>query len=252
MKKKINIDTDEYRLINQTTPFAIREAFNRLRTNLAYTPSADDGCPIFGITSAMDSVGKSTLISNIALSFAQANTKVLLIDADIRRPVINKFFNLEKERHGLTELISGIEKDDSKVITTYEPAPSLHILTSGFVPNNPSELISSKKLPEYLNKWKNEYDIILIDFPPVGIVTDALTLSNDITGYLLVVRANRSDYRSVNSAIASLEQVGAKILGTILNDISLKNGTTSRYSYGYSRRSYKYYTESLKPTQETK
>lgn len=250
MKKKLNIDVDEYKLIDKTTPFAIKEAFNHLRTNLTYIPSDDDGCPIFGITSAMDSVGKSTIISNLALSFAQADTKVLLIDSDIRRPVIYKFFNLAKERHGLTELISGIEKDDAKLITQYEQAPSLHILTSGFVPHNPSELISSKKFSEYLKKWKHEYDIILIDFPPVGIVTDALAVSNDITGYFLVVRANRSDSRSVNSAISTLEQVNAKILGVILNDLSLKNNTSSRYHY--TRRSYKYYTELTSTNKESK
>ena len=130
------------RLLDEKTPFAIKEAFNHLRANLMYSPKKGDGCPVFATTSAEAGVGKSTVIANLAISFAKCDKKVLLVDADMRRPVLYKHFGYNKKHTGLSELLSGIITDDKEALCN--PCPSLDLITSGCVPPNPSELINGK------------------------------------------------------------------------------------------------------------
>ena len=228
MKKNEVREVSNFYLIDEKTPFAIREAFNMLRTNLMYSMTKNaDGCPIFGTVSTRESAGKSTIIANLAVSFTQLNKKVLLVDGDMRCPTLHNYFGIDKRHSGLSELISGIEDN----VMVESVLPRLDLVTSGRIPPNPSELITSPKFLALLQQWRQEYDVIFIDFPPVGIVTDAMAVCQSITGYIFCVRSGRSSAKSVNSAIESMERLGAKIAGLVLNDYNLKNVKGHRYAY---------------------
>ena len=231
------------RKLDDQTPFAIKEAYNQLRTNLMYTAKDSSDCPIYAVTSAEPGDGKSTVISNLAISFAQADKKVLLIDADMRRPVQHQEFELNKKQTGLSELLSSIAEYDPAMLSN--PQPHLYVLTSGCIPPNPSELMLGKKLEELLAQWRKEFDIIFIDLPPVGIVSDPLSVASLVNGYIFVIRANKTDAKNLNSAIATLEQLKAKILGIVLTASNLKGERSykykysSKYGYSYSYTSHK-------------
>lgn len=241
MTKNTHKKITEIRRLDENTPFAIREAFNHLRTNLMYTSSTTDGCPIYGITAAEVGVGKSTICANIAISFSQLGKKVLLIDADMRRPVQHKIFHQSKKHSGLSDLLAGISEDDTQTIVS--PQDSLDIITIGYIPPNPSELLLNKRFAEYMEKWRQKYDIIFVDLPPVGIVADPLTITNCIDGYLFVTLANFSNAVCVKKAMDSLEAVGGNITGVVLNGTSNK---TIGYAYRNKRRYYYNYKKSYR------
>lgn len=231
-QKNILQNSQAVRLINDDTPFAIRESFNQLRTNIMYTPNDREGAPVYGITSAEPSVGKSTVSSNLAVSFAQAGKKVLLIDSDMRRPTQNRVFGYDKKHTGLSELLAGVEENDENAVVS--PLPGLSLITSGIIPPNPSELMQSRKFSHFLDKWKQEYDIILIDLPPVGVVTDPLTIAKYVNGYIIITLANKSDSIAVVNAIDTVKQVGSRTVGIVLNGSSLKgDGKYSKHGYKY-------------------
>lgn len=223
------------KVLDQKTPFAVSEAFNQLRTNLMYATPADIECPIYAITSVKEASGKSTIIANLAISFSQIGLRVLLVDGDMRCPSVYDFFGLEKRQPGLSELISGIR---ARVVVK-NARPNLDVITSGRIPPNPSELLSSPKLRELIAKWKKSYDVIFFDFPPMGVVSDSVILSDEITGYLFAILSGRDHVKNVLATMDAMEQVGAKILGTVLNDYDLKaSGYYSyRYKYNYKYRS---------------
>lgn len=231
MKQKKNLHHNEAHLLNDTTPFAIREAFNRLRTNLMYTVNDKEGCPIFAVTSDDQSAGKSTVIANTATSFAMSGKRVLLIDADMRAPMQYRLFRQNRTQTGLSDLLSGIEADESRAIVEY--GNGLFLLVAGKNPPNPSELIMSHRFEVLLKKWSSEYDAIFIDFPPVGIVADTLAIKDLVTGYIFVIRSGVSDANRAKSALEAMEQVNAKVLGVVLNDVQAKSKSYAKKKYHY-------------------
>ena len=248
--KQGNRENLSHKILTDDAPFAIREAFNLLRTNLMYTMSHSEGiAPIYAVTSTNENAGKSTVIANLALAFAQLDKKVLLIDGDMRCPVIHKHFELDSHRNGLSELISGI-KDD---VIVQGICPNLDIITSGRIPPNPSELLMSPRFVKLIEKWKKEYDIIFIDFPPIGIVTDAIANCKDITGYIFVVRSGQNSAKEIASSISTLEQVGAKIVGIVLNDYNIKGADKYKHSKSrYKKESMNRYEESAEAKHKEK
>lgn len=227
MKKSIS--SKQAILLGNDTPFAIRESFNQLRTNLMYTFPEQESCPAFGITSVSEDSGKSTVIANLAVSFAQIGKRVLLVDGDMRCPTLFRFFGIDARHAGLSELISGIESD----VTILDAAPKLDLICAGRIPPNPSELLVSQRLKELLAEWKCRYDIIFFDFPPVGLITDALSLCQELNGYLFGIGSGHNRAKDVNDCIEAMEQVGAKIVGVVLNDYNIKDASThyrNRYS----------------------
>jgi len=232
--KKQNYDN---KLLNSNTPFAITEAFKTLRTNLYYT-SKNETCPVFAITSAYAHAGKSIIIANTALSYAQLDKKVLLIDADMRCPVIDKIFGKSNDR-GLSELLasSKLVSDGLSDFLSDSGIEGLDIITSGRIPPNPSELLSSKRINEFIEVVKKKYDYIFIDLPPICEVADAGVIAPYVTGYLFAVRSGATDTKAVGDGLDALKQTGANVVGFVLNDVDLKSG--GKYykygKYGYSR-----------------
>ncbi len=240
MKKitKKNIK-EVHSLINDETPFAVKESFSMLRTNILYTRSKGDGAPVFAITSAGESSGKSTVIANLSYAFANTSKKVLLIDGDMRCPVQQEFFGYKKGTAGLSEVLSGIVKDWHDVVVKTDNS-FMEVIPSGHIPPNPSELLLGPEFPAIISELKREYDYVFIDFPPIGVIADAVSVANVIDGYIFVVRANISDTVTVNDALANLENVGANIVGIVLNDVNYKDGA---FGGKYSGKKYSKYSK---------
>ncbi|MGL4990057.1 MAG: CpsD/CapB family tyrosine-protein kinase [Sarcina sp.] len=204
----------------------VSETYRTLRTNIQYS-SFDEELKTLVITSSKPQEGKSLTAGNLALSLAQDNKKVILVDCDLRKPSIHKNFSLSN-KDGLTEVILG-RKDVDEVVTEYKPM--LHILTAGKVPPNPSEMLGSETMKILIEDLKERYDYVIIDTPPVLAVTDSQILSTIADGVLFVVRAGHTKKEQVIHAKNELDKVKAPLIGTVLNDLDIKN---SDYYYYYS------------------
>lgn len=230
-----NLEKREYLLFDESS-FPVTEAIKAARTNLMFT-TAKEKCPIISFTSAHMGEGKSTVCANMALAFAQAGFKVLIIDADMRKPTINKYFRL-KSSPGLSDILGGLVKENFIYPTKYK---NLHLLPSGTIPPNPSELITSERMSILLNELRVDLDYIFIDTPPVLIVTDALALVNKVTGTVITVRQNYSRTNFIKEAVDSFNNIDGKILGFIFNDYDVdsmsynKSYKNKRYGSTYER-----------------
>ena len=241
MKKKITRVTKTVSLLDSNTPFAVRESFTQLRTNLMYSFARDHACPIIGITSANENSGKSTVIANLAISFAQMGKKVLMVDGDMRCPTIYRYFNTDPKAPGLSELISGIQED---VIQT-EVVPNLDLISSGHVPPNPAELLASENAKKIIAGWREHYDFVFIDFPPMELISDAIIVASEIDGYIFTVRSgHRKNAKEIKAAIESMEQVNAKVLGVVLADYNIKGVGAGRYKSRYEKYGMRQYASS--------
>lgn len=218
MKKLISIK-------NPKSP--ISEAYRGIRTSLEFA-SLDKKIKTIIVTSSRQGEGKSTVLSNLAVSFANLDKKVLLLDGDLRNPSIHKMFNISNIK-GLTDILVDKKKLSECIHRT--DVKNLHIITAGPIPPNPSEMLASNRMKEFVESMKEHYDYIFIDAPPIGIVTDAGVISTYTDGCIFVVGSNESDVEHVKMSKEKLDSVGANILGTILNKIEL-NGTDNYY-YNY-------------------
>ncbi|MGZ5418687.1 MAG: polysaccharide biosynthesis tyrosine autokinase [Nocardioides sp.] len=204
------------------------EAFRTLRTNLEFA-SVDEPLKSILVTSAVPGEGKTTVASNVAVAFAQTGKRVILLDADMRRPGIHRVFGLPNA-YGLTNLLRTVEQPlDSVAQTT--PEPNLTIITTGALPPNPAELLGSRRMKEVLQRLKEEADVIVVDSPPLQLVTDAAILGAELDGTLLVVDAARTRKGAVRQATEALERVGAKLLGAVVNRLSDRAGGYYYYQY---------------------
>lgn len=204
------------------------ESYRTLRTNIQYS-SFDKEYKVIVITSSEPGEGKSTTAGNLALCMAQGDKKVILVDCDLRRPSIHKKFKVSNLA-GLSDVIIG-KSDLSKVMHRYNK--NLVLLTSGKIPPNPSEMLSSKSMENLLEKLRENFDYVILDTPPVQEVTDSQILSTKADGTILVVRAERTKKESVNNAINLLKKVNANIIGTVLNGTDLSR---SKYQYYYGEK----------------
>lgn len=201
------------------------EAYKTLRTNIQYSAYSENLKTLL-VTSSNPQEGKSVTAGNLAISFAQDNKKVILIDCDLRRPIMHKKFNLSNEC-GLTELLLR-RKEVKNCIQTY--SENLDIITSGNIPPNPSELLGSDNMKKLLAELKERYDYVIIDTPPVLAVADAQVLAAQTDGVVFVVKAASTKKEEIVQAKANLDKVNAPIVGSVLNAIEdKKNG----YNYEY-------------------
>ena len=213
-------------ILNKNTDFVIQEAYKQLRTNIRFC-IRDQKCKKFCLTSSQAGEGKSITLLNLAISFAQTGKKVLLIDADLRRPAIARLL-VEKASPGLSEVLLGEVSEEEAI----RPGvyPNLDILFSGEIPPNPSEILSSERLLELIESSAERYDYILVDTPPVNVVTDACVVANLLDGVLLLVREGRANKDDVRQAINNLQLTGANVLGYILNGVT---ANTKKYYTAY-------------------
>ena len=212
--------------INQRS--SISEQYRTVRTNLQYA-SVDSDLQTLLITSSTPEEGKSMTTANLAVVYAQQGKKVLLIDADLRKPTVHYTFRLDN-LNGLSNLLVG--DGHLNQIAEASSIDNLDIISSGPIPPNPSELLGSKMMQSLINEAKQQYDIIIFDTPPVLAVTDAQILANIVDGTVLVVRSNKTEYEAAIKAKETLEKSSAKLLGTVLNDVEKKDGN---YYYYYGQ-----------------
>ena len=201
------------------------ETYKVLRTNIEYS-SYDRDLKILVVTSSQPQEGKSITSGNLALSLAQDDKKVILVDCDLRRPSVHKKFFLSNAV-GVTEVVLG-RKSLESAIQKYNL--TLDILTSGKVPPNPSEMVGSKNMQNLLNELKEMYDYVILDTPPVLTVTDAQVLSTKVDGVIFVVKSGATKKDDIIQAKSQLDKVNASIVGAILNRVE-KSDKKQYYYY---------------------
>ena len=230
MRKMKQKKVKESKLITDPNiSFAVSEAFKTLRTNLKFALKGNKGRCI-AITSALPEEGKSSICANLGLSLADLDERVLVIDGDLRKPVQHKLFKLENQ-HGLSNLIANsIEFNKSCKENLYK---QLSVVTSGPVPPNPSELLGSERMREILDMVSKEYDYVLIDTPPLNIVTDTLVLPADIVDIILVCRMGKTTYDQYEKALSGIKLSGLSLLGTVMNQVENGEGSYGRYYKSY-------------------
>jgi len=212
---------------NKDTEFVIAEAYKSLRSNLNFTLRFN-GCKKIVISSPVPQDGKSTTITNVGISIAQTGAKVLLMDCDLRKGRLHRLFNIQLIPGVSDALSSTMDVKKSIYKTSYE---NLYVMPMGTIPPNPSELLASIQMEELLNELNNEYEYILIDTPPVKVVSDALNLVKMVDGVLIVVREGVTSHPCVSSVITKFQFLNANILGFVLNGISLNQEERSKYRY---------------------
>ena len=228
--------TDSTKLLTASSTFAVKEAYNSIRTNLLFTQQGEK-CPIFVVTSPTANNGKTINSANLAINFAQMGKKTLVIDADMRNPSLHKLFSLSS-RNGLSEILAGLTDNITVTKTDIE---NLSVLTSGKIPPNPTELLSSPRMDKLLDFVKEHYDCVFIDTPPVNIVTDATVFSQKATGYVIIVKTDTTNVPELKTTVSTLQGINANILGFILNDANSEEKKYYSYYRKYSRNySYNY------------
>lgn len=209
---------------------AAAEAYRTLRTNIQFA-SPDKPVHTLLATSTSPDDGKSTTIANLAITFAEAGSPTILVDADLRRPHLHTIFGLPNDI-GLTTLVAELARgtDNSTPVLSLQETPmaNLQVLTSGPIPPNPAEILSSRRMAEILVTLKGQADYILIDTPPIIAVSDAAILAPSVDGVLLVVNAGKTRRDLAVKARDMLQQINANILGVVLN-----NARVDKSAYKY-------------------
>jgi capsular exopolysaccharide synthesis family protein len=228
-------------LVTETDPRSpAAEAYRTLRTNIRFA-GLDSPCRTIVVTSAGSGEGKTTTAANFAVVAAQSDTRVCLVDADMRRPALHKVFGLPNANGLTTALLEG-----ATFASVAQPTrvPNLCVLTSGPHPPNPAELVGSHRMRDCIDGAMKDFDLVIFDSPPVISVADALALSAQCDGVLLVVRAGKMPHAVVRRTSEQIEAVKGRILGIVLNSVDLRR---DGYYYDY----YRYYTAyygAAKPT----
>jgi capsular exopolysaccharide synthesis family protein len=207
---------------------AASEAYRTLRTNLLYA-YVDDPPKAIVITSPGPKEGKSTVCANLGVVLAQASKSTLIMDCDFRKPALHKFFGL-RNLHGVVEVLGG-ERGLQEVWA--EPVEGLKVVPVGHIPPNPTELLGTRRFSEFLAEVRQDFDNVLIDAPPTGLVSDPAILAAQGDGVLLTLDAQSTRKGAVRRAMHNLEAVGANVLGTVMNNIKAPQGGYSYYGQVY-------------------
>jgi capsular exopolysaccharide synthesis family protein len=230
-KKQTRAAQYDSTLMTKETSFEIREAYKIIRTNLLFTLSTANSRTVI-ISSPFRGDGKSTTCANLSITMSQMKSHVLIIDADLRQPVQHKLFRVENEK-GLSTLLSSLHSMDEVIHA--DIMPSLDLVSSGPIPPNPSELLGSAAMKQALKELNQRYDYIFIDSPPINFVTDAVVLSNQCAGIILVTRQGKSTHEELKKAIQSIEFSKSNIVGLVLAGVETKIKKYDKYEYGYGK-----------------
>lgn len=229
MRRHRKSEVDTRNLVSyfrKNSPYS--EQYRTLRTNISFA-KAGGGLKSLMVTSAEASVGKSTTASNLAVVMAQQGKRVLLIDADTRKPSQHKVFQLDN-REGLTNVLTG--QGSFKEFLRETSLESLLLLSSGPIPPNPADLLSAQEMADVINQAEEQFDQVIIDSPPVLAVADARLLADLCDGIVLVVKSGSSEIDKAKKAIDAFSEVREKILGVVLND--RKVSRKEKHDYYYS------------------
>lgn len=230
-KKADKAKTENTGSLSNKSKFAIVESYKAARTNIMFSLSAVDK-KMFAVTSYSKGEGKSTVSSNLAISFSKMEKRVLLIDCDLRKPNIHNIFSIDNSV-GLSNIIGKMIDLESAI--KINVLPNLDIITSGTIPPNPSELMCSNTFLKLVEKLSQEYDYIIFDTPPIGVVSDALLLKDIVAGFVIVVRERLTTHGELKNLIETTKISDSKILGIV------KVGCTASNKHYYNKKGYGYY-----------
>ena len=241
-KETENFMEERRNLLSPKSDFYVREAYKTLRTNVSFALADEEKCHVIVVTSSLQGEGKSITAMNLAISYSMADRKVLVVDCDLRRPKLARLMRVSANA-GLSNVILNPKLLEEAIVPTH--IEGLDVILSGDIPPNPSELLGSERMKRIVAALRERYDYIILDSPPVNMVTDAVVLAPMSDGVLFLVRANHSERGAVIHAVEQLEYAKVKILGFVLNDVDIENthygykkyryGRYGRYGYGYSR-----------------
>lgn len=233
------------RLLSENTPFAITEAYNTARTNIMFAASTSHK-KIMAVTSSNPSEGKSTTCANIAISFANVGFKTLLVECDLRKPVMAKSFGV-KPKNGLSSILGGFCTVNEAICPGV--MNNLDIITTGDIPPNPSELLASDSMKIFLKASSEDYDYVFLDTPPVNVVTDSQLMNTEIAGLVFIIREGSTIHPDIQSALEKIRLANGKALGFVKTfckpeksgrygkKYASKYGYKYGYGYGYSSQS---------------
>lgn len=231
-KHFVSGNNENKKTLHKNLEFTATEQYKLIRANLDFTLPEDEKCPVIGVTSSMRGEGKSTTAVNLSYVFAEKGSKVLLIDADLRIPSIAKKLGIDSSP-GLADLLRGkgaqVSDLKSHLLSNW------FVLPSGDIPPNPSELLGSNRMENILNKLRDIFDYIIVDLPPVNIVSDAVSISSLISGMIIVIREEYTEKKELERCFRQLKLSNVNVLGCVMNEA--KSGSTSYGKY----KKYKYY-----------
>ena len=241
-KQKNNIAGRSTKFVSvaaKETPFAYVEAYKSLRTNIGFLSNVN-GVRSILITSAIPMESKSTTAINLAITLAGSGHSVVLVECDLRKPVLRKYLKRELGQTGLAAYLAGLVTLDDCIVDLTDLGIS--VIGAGVVPPNPSELLNTTRMQELVELLKHNYDYVILDAPPVTVVTDAAVVGRLTDGALLVVRSKFASARTVRQAKAKLENVGIRILGGVLTRFNMRKSgwragyDYNQYEYGYGQK----------------
>ena len=230
------LSRDMEKTLHKNLEFTATEQYKLLRTNLSFTLPQEIACPIIGVTSSMRGEGKSTTAINLSYVLAESGKRVLLIDGDLRIPSIAKKMGIAGSP-GLTDLLmgQGAQLSDYKS----EQLDQWYILPAGNLPPNPSELLSSRRMENILKDLSGKFDYIIIDLPPVNIVSDALAIANFVAGMIVVIREDYTEKKELETCFRQLGLSNVNVLGCVFNEAKTAKAAYGKYKK-YYRRDYTY------------
>lgn len=219
--------------------FRIEESYKSIRTNIMLS-IIKNGCKTIVVSSSNANEGKTTTSINLAISLAQADQRVLLIDGDLRKPKVHHYFSIPNAP-GLTNYLSDAVNSKASACDLFETVhpteiANLSIITSGSIPPNPAEILGSEPMADFLKEISKHFDYIIIDTPPVNVVSDALPVIRESDGVIIVVKSNSSTHPELQKTLDALKFINANILGFVVNFVDNKSKKYGRYNYGYNKK----------------